>query len=68
MLADETADAERVKAASEALQQAMMAAGQHIHAGAAAGAAPGAPPDPDGGSGPDAPPGDDTVEGRFREV
>ena len=68
VLADENADVERVKAASEALQQAMMAAGQHIHAGAAAGAAPGAPPDPDGGSGPDAPPGDDTVEGRFREV
>ncbi|MXZ03029.1 MAG: molecular chaperone DnaK [Chloroflexi bacterium] len=67
VLADENADAERVKAASDALQQAMMAAGQHIHAGAGAGAAPGG----DGcGPGPDAPPpsDDDTVEGRFREV
>ncbi len=69
VLEDENADGERVKSASDALQQAMMAAGQHIHAGAgaAAGGAPGA------GSGPDAPPpssddGDDTVEGRFREV
>ena len=68
VLADENADAEHVKTSSEALQQAMMQAGQHIHAGAAAGAEPDAPPDPDGGSGPDAPPGDDTVEGRFREV
>ncbi|MYK60362.1 MAG: molecular chaperone DnaK [Chloroflexi bacterium] len=61
VLADENADAERVKAASEALQQAMMAAGQHIHAGAAAGAAP-------GGDEGQQPPDDDTVEGRFREV
>ncbi len=65
VLADENADGERVKASSDALQQAMMAAGQHIHAGAGAGA-PGA--GPEGGAGPDAPPGDDTVEGRFREV
>lgn len=63
VLADENADAERVKTASEALQQAMMAAGQHIHAGAAAGAGPDAPPGPDA-----QPPDDDTVEGRFREV
>ena len=61
VLADENADSERVKAASEALQQAMMAAGQHIHAGAAAGAAP-------GGDEGQQPPDDDTVEGRFREV
>ena len=61
VLADENADAERVKAASEALQQSMMAAGQHIHAGAAAGAAP-------GGDEGQQPPDDDTVEGRFREV
>ncbi len=67
VLSDENADPERVKTASEALQQAMIAAGQHIHAGAGAGAsAPGA--GPEGGAGPDAPPGDDTVEGRFREV
>ena len=67
ILADENADPERVKAASEALQQAMMAAGQHVHADAGAGPPPGA--GPDGGPGPDAPPpGDDTVEGRFREV
>ena len=66
VLSDENADPERVKTASEALQQAMMAAGQHIHAGAATGAEPG--PGPDGGPGPDAPPDDDTVEGRFREV
>ena len=65
VLADENADPERVKAASEALQQAMMAAGQHIHAGAAAGAAPGSDVPPDA---PNGPPGDDTVEGRFREV
>ena len=63
VLADENADAERVKSASEALQQAMMAAGQHIQAEAAAGA--GAQP---GGTGTDVPPDDDTVEGRFREV
>ena len=59
---DENADVERVKSASDALQQAMMAAGQHIHAGAGAGA----PQD-----GPDAGPqsgDDDTVEGQFREV
>ena len=62
VLADENADAERVKAASEALQQAMMAAGQHIQAEASAGA------QQPGGTGPDAPPDDDTVEGRFREV
>ena len=61
VLADENADAERVKAASEALQQSMMAAGQHIHASAAAGAAP-------GGDEGQQPPDDDTVEGRFREV
>ena len=61
VLADENADAERVKTSSEALQQAMMQAGQHIHAGAAAGG----PPDSDPGQ---EPPGDDTVEGRFREV
>ena len=64
VLADQNADAERVKAASEALQQAMMAAGQHIQAEAAAGAGAQQP----GGTGPDAPPDDDTVEGRFREV
>ena len=64
VLADENADSERVKAASEALQQAMMAAGQHIQAEAAAGAGAQQP----GGTGPDAPPDDDTVEGRFREV
>ena len=63
VLSDENADAERVKTASEALQQALMAAGQHIHAGAAAGAGPDAPPGPDA-----QPPDDDTVEGRFREV
>ena len=63
VLSDENADAERVKTASEALQQAMMAAGQHIHAGAAAGAGPEAPPGSDA-----QPPDDDTVEGRFREV
>ena len=61
VLADENTDADRVKTASEALQQAMMAAGQHIHAGAAAGAAP-------GGDEGQQPPDDDTVEGRFREV
>lgn len=61
VLSDENADAERVKTASEALQQAMMAAGQHIHAGAATGAAP-------GGDEGQQPPDDDTVEGRFREV
>ena len=61
-LADENADSERLTNASNDLQQAMMAAGQHIHAGA------GAPPGSDGGSGPDAPSGDDTVEGQFREV
>ena len=62
----ETADARnlRLTTASNDLQQAMMAAGQHIHAGAGAGSAPG----PDGGPGPDAPSGDDTVEGKFREV
>ena len=66
VIADENADTERIKTASDALQQAMMAAGQHIHAGAAAGAGPDMPPD---GPGPDAPPpGDDTVEGRYREV
>ena len=64
VLSDENADAERVKAASEALQQAMMAAGQHIHAGAASGAAPDGEPGQPGQS----PPDDDTVEGRFREV
>ena len=64
VLSDQNADAERVKAASEALQQAMMAAGQHIHAGAASGAAPGDEPGQPGQS----PPDDDTVEGRFREV
>lgn len=61
VLSDENADAERVKTVSEALQQAMMAAGQHIHAGAAAGSAP-------GGEDGQQPPDDDTVEGRFREV
>lgn len=68
VIAEENAETERIKTASEALQQAMMAAGQHIHAGAAADA--GAGPDmPPGGPGPDAPPpGDDTVEGRYREV
>ena len=62
VLGDANADTERVKSASDALQQAMMAAGQHIHAGAGAGA----PQD-----GPDAGPqsgDDDTVEGQFREV
>ncbi len=63
-LADENAELERLTTASNDLQQAMMAAGQHIHAGAGAGAAPG----PDGGPGPDDPSGDDTVEGKFREV
>ena len=68
VIADENADTERIKTASEALQQAMMAAGQHIHAGAAAGAGAGADMPP-GDPGPDAPPpGDDTVEGRYREV
>ncbi len=62
-LEDANADAGRIKAALDALQQAVMAAGQHIHAGAATGAGPDAPPDPDA-----PPPGDDTVEGRFREV
>ena len=66
VLADENADPERVKTASEALQQAMMAAGQHIHAGAATGATPGT--GGDGGPSADTPPDDDTVEGRFREV
>ncbi len=68
VIGDADADTDRIKTASDALQQAMMAAGQHIHAGAAAGA--GAGPDaPPGGPGPDAPPpGDDTVEGRYREV
>ncbi len=68
VIAEENAETERIKTASDALQQAMMAAGQHIHAGAAADA--GAGPDmPPGGPGPDAPPpGDDTVEGRYREV
>lgn len=68
VIAEENPETERIKTASDALQQAMMAAGQHIHAGAAADA--GAGPDmPPGGPGPDAPPpGDDTVEGRYREV
>ncbi len=61
-LGDANADGERLTAASNALQQAMMAAGQHIHAGAAAGGDPGDP-----GDGPQ-PGGDDTVEGKFREV
>ena len=61
VLSDENAESERVKTASEALQQAMMTAGQHIHAGAAAGATPGGDPGQQ-------PPDDDTVEGRFREV
>ena len=61
-LGDENADSERLTATSNALQQAMMAAGQHIHAGAAAGGGPGDPgPGPQSG-------GDDTVEGQFREV
>lgn len=61
-LGDENADSERLTAATNALQQAMMAAGQHIHAGATPGG--------DGpGTGPNTPPsGDDTVEGQFREV
>ena len=61
-LGDANADGERLTAASNALQQAMMAAGQHIHAGAATGGDPG---DPGDGPRPD---GDDTVEGKFREV
>ena len=61
-LGDENADSERLTTASNALQQAMMAAGQHIHAGAAAGGEPGEP-GPGSQSG-----GDDTVEGQFREV
>ena len=61
-LGDQNADSERLTAATNALQQAMMAAGQHIHAGAAAGGDPGDPgPGPQSG-------GDDTVEGQFREV
>ncbi len=60
VLADQTADAVKVKSVSDALQQAMMAAGQHIHAGA--GSTPGTP-----GDGTDQP-NDDTVEGQFREV
>ena len=60
VLGDVNADAEKIKTATDALQQAMIAAGQHIHAS--------------GGPGPDAPGpgsetgGDDTVEGQFREV
>ena len=61
-LGDENADSERLTTATNALQQAMMAAGQHIHAGAAAGGEPGDP-----SSGPQSG-GDDTVEGQFREV
>ncbi len=61
-LGDANADSERLTATSNALQQAMMAAGQHIHAGAAAGGEPGGTgPGPQSG-------GDDTVEGQFREV
>jgi molecular chaperone DnaK len=62
VLGDANAESERVQSAAEALQQAMMAAGQHIYADAGA---------PSGGApaGPDAPPpGDDTVEGKYREV
>ena len=62
VLSDENADGEHVKSASDALQQAMMDAGQHIHAGAGTGTTPG------GGTGQQTPPGDDTVEGRYREV
>ncbi len=60
VLGDVNADAEKIKTATDALQQAMIAAGQHIHASS--------------GAGPDAPGpgsetgGDDTVEGQFREV
>lgn len=61
-LGDENSDSERLTSATNALQQAMMAAGQHIHAGAAAGAGPDDP-----GSAPQSD-GDDTVEGNFREV
>ena len=71
VLADSDADADRVKAATEALQQSMIQAGQHIHTGSenqnggelgwamqadlTAGTQPGTE-------------NNDTVEGRFREV
>ena len=61
-LGDANADSEKLTSASNALQQAMMAAGQHIHAGDGTGAPPG---DQGPGSQSD---GDDTVEGQFREV
>ena len=60
VLGDVNADAEKIKTATDALQQAMIAAGQHIHASSGAG-----PDAPGPGSKPD---GDDTVEGQFREV
>lgn len=63
VLEDPNADAERVKTATDALQQALIQAGQHIHTGTDSGDAPGAGPGPDA-----PPPGDDTVEGKFREV
>ena len=64
LLEDENAESSAIKAASEELQQAMMQAGQHIH-GNGTGA------HSDGGTGAGSastPPGDDTVEGQFREV
>ncbi len=62
-LADQNADAARLKAANDALQQSLMQAGQHMYsdAGSPPPPGPGASPGPDAPSGPrpptDAPPG-----------
>ena len=59
LLESEDADVDRIKSATEELQQALLSAGQQMYS--QAGAAP-------GDSGPTDGPPDDTVEGEFREV
>ena len=69
VLADSDADADRVKAATEALQQSMIQAGQHIHTSENQnGGTPGGQSDAQTDGTQPGTENDDTVEGRFREV
>ena len=69
VLADSDADADRVKAATESLQQSMMQAGQHIHTSENQnGGTPGGQSNAQTDGTQPGTENDDTVEGRFREV
>ena len=70
ILEDENADAEAIKAKSEALMQAAMKLGEAMYKDSQAEAAAGAAPEgaPDAGAGADAPADDNVVDADFEEV